>query len=190
MIVDSEDQLPFLNITIPKTLCESSSLNLSCFIQALRLFRLAMELETQAVRLRFKCLQHMIVAVAGVNCRELFTLLVTFFGQGTAFAEDPFPFLDGAPKIRPPLDLTDTDDTDDDDQRGDVDASSQVSVAASTSTTGTPAIPSEQKEPKVKSKPKVQYQDKIDDIAATKGFLPRNSLTLHNTGIPLSGHVK
>ena len=98
----------------------------------------------------------MTVAVAGVNCRELFTLLITFFGQGTAFAEDPFAFLDGAPKIRPPFDLTDTDDTDDD-QRGDGDASSQVSVAASTSTTGTPAVPSEQKEPKVKFKPKVQY---------------------------------
>ena len=190
MIVDSEDQLPFLNITIPKKPCESSSLNLSCFVQALRLFRLATELETRAAHLRFEGLQHMTVAVTGVNCRELFTLLVTFFGQGMAFAEDPFAFLDGAPKIRPPLDLTNTDDTDDDDQRGDGDASSQVSAAASTSTTGTPAIPSEQKEPKVKSKPKVQYQDKIDDITATKGFLPRNSLTLHNTGIPLSGHVK
>ena len=140
------------------------------------MFRLAMELETRAARLHFKGLQHMTVAVKGVDCRELFTLLVTFFGHGTAFAEDPFAFLDGAPKIRPPIDLTDTDDTDDDDQRGGGDASSQVSAAGSTSTTGTPAVPSEQKEPKVKSKPKVQYQDKIDDIAATKGFLPVNPL--------------
>ena len=189
MILDSKGQLPFLNIRIPETLCGSSFLNLSCFVQALRLFRLATELETRAACLRFEGLQHMTVAVTGVDCRELFTLLVTFFGQGTAFTEDPFAFLDGAPKIRPPLNLTDTDDTDDD-QRGDGDASSQVSVAASTSTTGTPAVPSEQKEPKVKSKPKVQYQDKIDDIAATKGFLPMNPLALHNTGIPLSCHVK
>ena len=98
MIVDSKGQLPFLNIRIPETLCESSFLNLSCFVQALRLFRLATELETQAARLRFEGLQHMTVAVTGVDCRELFTLLVTFFGQGMAFAEDPFAFLDGTPK--------------------------------------------------------------------------------------------
>ena len=122
----------------------------------------------------------MTVAMAGVDCRELFTLLIAFFGQGTALAEDPFAFLDGAPKIKPPLDLTDTDDTDED-QEGGGDASSQVSTAASTSTTGTSAAPlSERKEPKTKSKPKVQYQDKVDDIAATKGFLSvlRPSTTL------------
>ena len=154
------------------------------------MFRLATELETRAARLRFEGLQHMTVAVAGVNCRELFTLLTAFFGQGTAFAEDPFAFLDGAPKIKPPLDLTDMDDTDED-QEGGRDASSQVLAAASTSTTGTPAAPpSEQKEPRTKSKPKVQYQDKIDDIAVTKGFLPVDAQTLHNTGIPVSCHVK
>ena len=189
MILDSKGQLPFLNIRIPEILCGNSFLNLSRLVQALRLFRLATELETRAARLRFEGLQHMTVAVAGVDCRELFTLLVTFFGQGMAFTEDPFAFLDGAPKIRLPLDLTDTDDTDDN-QRGGGDASSQVSAAASTSTTETLAVPSEQKEPKVKSKPKVQYQDKIDDIAATKEFLPMNPLTFHNTGIPLSYHVK
>ena len=132
----------------------------------------------------------MTVAVAGVNCRELFILLTAFFSQGTAFAEDPFAFLDGAPKIRPPLDLIDTDDTDEE-QQGSRDTSSKVSVVASTSITGTPAVPpSQRKEPKTKSKPKVKYQDKIADIAATKGFLPVDAQTLHNTGIPVPCHVK
>ena len=154
------------------------------------MFRLVTELETRAARLRFEGLQHMTVAVAGVDCRELFTLLTAFFGQGTAFAEDPFAFLDGTPKIRPPLDLTDTDDKDED-QEGGGDASSQVSAVALTSTTGTPAVlPPERIEPRTKSKPKVQYQDKIDDIAATRGFLPVDAQTFHNTGIPVSCHVK
>ena len=48
----------------------------------------------------------MTIALAGVNCRELFTLLVTFFGKDTGI--DPFSFLDAAPKIPVPLDLTDT----------------------------------------------------------------------------------
>ena len=152
------------------------------------MFQLATELEVRAARLRFEGLQHMTVAVAGVDCRELMVLLTTFFGQGTAFTQDPFAFLDGAPKIRPPLDLTDTNDTD---EEGGGDAGSQVSVVASTSTTGTPAVStSEQRQPKTKTKSKAQYQDKVDDIAATKGFLPVDAQTLHNTGIPVSYHVK
>ena len=53
--------------------------------------------------------------MAGVDCRDLFTLMTTFFGQGTDFAEDPFGFLVGAPSIQPPLDLTET-DTDDEEE--------------------------------------------------------------------------
>ena len=48
----------------------------------------------------------MTIALVGVNCRELFTLLVTFFGKDTGI--DPFSFLDAAPKVPVPLDLTDT----------------------------------------------------------------------------------
>ena len=126
----------------------------------------------------------MTVAVAGVDCRELFTLLTTFFGQGTAFAEDPFAFLDGAPKVRDPLDLTDTDSKDD---PAGGDTGSQASTST-TATTGAPAVAP--KTPRVKSKGKVQYQDKVADIAQAKGFLPVDSSTLHNTGIPVSHHVK
>ena len=156
-------------------------------LQALRLFRLASELETRAARLCFEALQHLTVAVAGVDCRELFTLLTTFFGQGTAFAEDPFAFLDGAPKVQDPLDLTDTDS--DDDQAGG-DPGSQVPASTST-TTGTPAVPPvASAAPKAKPKAKVQYQDKVNDIAQARGFLPVDAATIHNTGIPTSHHVK
>ena len=122
-ISDFKSQLPFPNIRMSETFYGNRVSRLSRFVQALQLFRQATELETRAACLRFEGLQHMTVAVAGVDCRELFTLLIAFFGQGMAFAEDPFAFLDGAPKIRPPLDLTDTDDTDED-QKGGGDASS------------------------------------------------------------------
>ena len=52
----------------------------------------------------------MTITLARSNCKELFTLLTTFFGKDTGV--DPFGFLDGAPKIKPPLDLTDTDTED------------------------------------------------------------------------------
>ena len=76
------------------------------------MFRLAAELESHAAGLRLEVLQHLTIALAGVDCRELFTLLVAFFGRGLEFQEDPFNYLDGAPKIRPPLDITDTDSDD------------------------------------------------------------------------------
>ena len=52
----------------------------SSFLQALRLFRLASELESRAAALRLKALQHMTISMAGVDCRELFTLIILFFG--------------------------------------------------------------------------------------------------------------
>ena len=76
------------------------------FFQSLRLFRLAAELEGKAAALRKEALQHLTIALAGTDTRELFTLLVTFFGKGTDV--DPFSFIDTAPVIKCPLDLTDT----------------------------------------------------------------------------------
>ena len=52
-------------------------------------------------------LQHLFVALAGSDCKELWTLFISFFGKGMGF--DPFNFLDVAPAIKPPLDLGDTD---------------------------------------------------------------------------------
>ena len=74
--------------------------------QSLRLFRLAGELEGKAAALRKEAFQHLTIALAGSDTKELFTLLVTFFGKGTDI--DPFSFIDAAPIIKRPLDLTDT----------------------------------------------------------------------------------
>ena len=140
----------------------------------------------------------MTISMAGVDCRELFTLM-TFFGQGTDFANDSFRFLDGAPSIRPPLDLTDTDDTDNEEEKPDpsTPASTAPTSAASASTafasTADPPGPVdilEPKEPRVKSKPKAQYADKAPSLAQTQGFFPHDKESLHNTGIPLNYHVK
>ena len=109
--------------------------------QSLRLFCLAGELEAKAASLRAEALQHMTIALAGVNCRELFTLLVTFFGKDTGI--DPFSFLDAAPKIPVPLDLTDTESEEEvgDDgsstAAGSEAASSSVATAAPTPHPGT-----------------------------------------------------
>ena len=105
--------------------------------QSLRLFRLAGELEAKAASLRAEALQHMTIALAGVNCRELFTLLVTFFGKDTGI--DPFSFLDAAPKIPVPLDLTDTESEEEVGGDGSSTAEGSEVVSASTSTAATPA---------------------------------------------------
>ena len=170
---------------------------LSCF-QALRLFCLANELETRAAGLRLEALQHLTVAMAGVDCRELFTLLTAFFGQGTEFQEDPFNYPDGAPEIRPPLDLTDTGEEDEaSTAKEDVEVLSTSSAPAPAlkpvvttevevpvSAPPKPAIPSSTRDPPVKSCPKITYPDKVADIAQAQGFFPEDKDSLHNTGIP------
>ena len=103
--------------------------------QSLRLFRLAGELEAKAASLHAEALQHMMIALAGVNCRELFTLLVTFFGKDTGI--DPFSFLDAAPKIPVPLDLTDTES--EEEVGGDGSSTAAGSEVASSSTSTLPA---------------------------------------------------
>ena len=112
------------------------SLFLFFSFQSLRLFRLAGELEAKAASLHAEALQHMTIALAGVNCRELFTLLVTFFGKDTGI--DPFSFLDAAPKIPVPLDLTDTESEGEVGGDGSSTAEGPEVVSASTSTAATP----------------------------------------------------
>ena len=155
----------------------------------MRLFHLAAELESQATALCLEALQHMTISMASVDCRELFTLMTTFFGQGTDFAADPFGYLDGAPSIRPPLDLTDT-DSDNEGEKAESQASASTMVSTAASAPQGPVDILEPKEPHVKSKPKIQYPDKVPSLAESKGFFPINKDSLHNTGIPPNYHVK
>ena len=78
----------------------------------------------------------MTIALAGVNCRELFTLLVTFFGKDTGI--DPFSFLDAAPKVPVPLDLTDTES--EEEGGGDGSSAAEGSGVASSSLSAPPSI--------------------------------------------------
>ena len=157
------------------------------------MFRLAAELESCAAGLRLEALQHLTIALAGVDCHELFTLLVAFFGQGSKFQEDPFNYLDSTPKIQPPLDITDMDSDDEISTMGEEAVPSpQVTLGESQVVVSVPA-PSvstassfPQCEPQVKSCPKVTYADKVADISMTQGFLPEDKDSLHNTGIPMA----
>ena len=112
--------------------------------------------------------------------------MITYFGHGTSFSDDPFSYLDRAPTIRPPLDLTDT-DTDDESEKAGLHASESTSTSTSLLD---PMNVLEPREPKVKSKPKAQYMDRMPDIANTKGFFPLDKDSLHNTGIPSTHLVK
>ena len=53
-----------------------------------------------------------------------------------------------------------------------------------------PAPSSPQCEPQVKSRPKVNYTDKVADISMTQGFLPEDKDSLHNMGIPAAYTVR
>ena len=75
------------------------------------MLRLSAELEGRAAALRSEAFQHMTIALAGVDCKDLWRVLVTLFGSNRE--EDPFQFLDGAPVIKCPLNLTDTENDDD-----------------------------------------------------------------------------
>ena len=153
----------------------------------MRLFRLAAELEHKASALKAEALQHLFVALAGSDCKELWTLLVQFFGKGTGF--DPFDFLDAAPAIKAPLDLGDTDS--DDDAASSISlgsvsttasTASSISVSpadaaqASTSQTSAPSRP--------KLKPKAKLPDAVSSVDDAEGFVPRSFDDLHSTGIP------
>ena len=144
------------------------------------MFRLAAELESHATDLCLEVLQHLTIALAGVDCCELFTLLVAFFGQGSEFQEDQFNYLDDAPKIQPPLDITDTDSDDEVSVVGEeavpsppvtLSESQVVVLVPAPSVSPAPSFP--QREPQVKSRPKATYADKAADISMTQGFLSR-----------------
>ena len=59
---------------------------------------------------------------------------------------------------------------------------SQIITTAPTPVVPTPV--SSQREPEVKSRPKMTYVDKVSDISTAQGFLPEDKYSLHNTGIP------
>ena len=152
------------------------------FLQALRLFRLSSELEAKAAALKQEALQHLFVAIAGTDCRELWTLLTMFFGKGTD--ADPFEFLDAAPAIKKPLDLVDTDS---DDESSLADSTTSAATAAS-STASVPVVAkpatSTETTKDFKLPPKPSWPDFHASIKLAEGCIPRSANLLHHTGLP------
>ena len=91
----------------------------------------------KAASLHAEALQHMTIALAGVDCRDLFTLLVTFFGKDTGI--DPFSFLDAAPKVPVPLNLTDTESEEEEAEEAGSSAAAGSESASSSATTSVPS---------------------------------------------------
>ena len=145
------------------------------------MFRLAANLESKAAALKGEALQHLFIALAGSDCRELWTLLVHFFGKGTGF--DPFEFLDGAPAIKRPLDLTETDSEDEASEAassvtvGSVSTTASLDAEASTSSAPTPA-------PRPVPKAKHVLPDRFPAVDFTDGCIPLSLADIHHTGIP------
>ena len=103
---------------------------------------------------------------------------MTFFGSNRE--EDPFQFLDGAPLIKCPLDLTDMESDKD---------TSVASKAASTQSKASSSSKTTEKKP-IAIKPRnVARADLIDNINETQGFFPSSADSLHTTGIPASLHM-
>ena len=97
---------------------------------------------------------------------------------------DPFSFLDAAPIIKRPLDLTDTES--ESEEGGDDTASTPTSPGRAPTASAEPS-PSTNAPPvkkPIKIRPKATYQDKCADVQEAIGFLPENPGSLHNTGIP------
>ena len=108
-------------------------------------------------------------------------MLVHFFGKGTGF--DPFEFLDGAPAIKRPLDLVDTDSDDEASETassatiGSVSTTASLDAEASTSSAPTPA-------PRPVPKAKHVLPDKFPAVEFTEGCTPSSMAEIHAAGIP------
>ena len=116
------------------------------------------------------------------DSRQLWTLLVSFFGKGTAF--DPFDFLDGAPIIKPPLDLGDTDSDEEASETALSVSVGSVSTTASTHPTQASTSTASPQAPRPILKPRPVMPDKVSSIEYAEGCIPTSLSDIHHTGIP------
>ena len=157
-------------------------LSISFILQALCLFRLAAKLEHKAAALKAEALQHLFIALAGSDCKQLWTLLVSFFSNGTGF--DPFDFLDGAPIIKPPLDSGDTDSNEEASETASSVSLGSISTTASTHPTQASTSTASPQAPHPILKPRPAMPDKISSIEYAEACIPTSLSDIHHTGIP------
>ena len=147
------------------------------------------ELEGRANSLRKEALQCITIALAGSDTRKFWELLVAYFGANHTGSEedDPWDFLDAAPKIPPPLPLTDT-DTDDD-----VASTQSAPPAVPPATSSTPAPPpgapvgvgpkSKETRKSLVSKDKDTLPD-VCPLSEAVRMIPHSEDTTNITGVP------
>ena len=107
---------------------------------------------------------------------------MSFFGKGTGF--DPFDFLDGAPIIKPPLDLRDTDRDEEASETASSVSLGSVSTTASTHPTQASTSTASSQAPRPILKPRPAMPDKVSGIEYAEGCIPTSLSDIHHTGIP------
>ena len=161
---------------------------ISHLFQAVRLLRVSADLESRANSLWKEALQCITVALAGSDTRQFWELMMAYFGANhTGTDDDPWDFLDAAPKIPDPLPLTDTDTEDET-------ASVKSAPAATSSFVSPPSGEPVGIGAKAKiltkggRKPLVpHFKDELSDICSTKEAIrmyPADEGSLNITGVP------
>ena len=107
---------------------------------------------------------------------------MSFFGKGTGF--DPFNFLDGAPIIKPPLDLGDTDSDEEASETASNVSLGSVSTTASTQPTQASTSSASPQAPHPILKPRPVIPDKVSSIEYAEACIPTSLSDIHHTGIP------
>ena len=107
---------------------------------------------------------------------------MSFFGKGTGF--DPFDFLDGAPIIKPPLDLGDTDSDEEASETASSVSLGSVSTTASTQPTQASTSTASPQVPRPILKPRPAMPNKVSSIEYAEACIPTSLRDIHHTGIP------
>ena len=132
--------------------------------------------------LKQEALQHLFIAIAGTDCRELWKLLTLFFGKGSD--HDPFEFLDAVPTIKKPLDLVNTDSDDEASVEDSLASTATTDPMADSPKSPKPATPSGSVSKDFKLQARPTWTDLHASIELAEGFVPQLASLLHHTGIP------
>ena len=106
---------------------------------------------------------------------------MSFFSKGTGF--DPFDFLDGAPIIKPPLDLGDTDSDEEASETASSVSLGSVSTTASTHPTQASTLTASPQAPHPILKPRPAMPNKVSSIEYAEGCVPTSLSDIHHNGI-------
>ena len=160
----------------------------------MRLLRVSADLENRANSLRKEALQCITMVLAGSDTRQFWALMTAYFGANhTGTDDDPWDFIDAAPKIPDPLPLTDTDT---EDETASVQSAPATTSSFTPPTTGEPVGTGAKAKVATKGsrKPVVpQFKDELKDICSTTEAIrmyPADEDSLNITGVPAELQVE